>query len=58
MEDARTLGLTIANLAFAVVAVAALITVTFAVVYEVITRKRKRAHLYAEIDRDLPRLMR
>ena len=58
MENASMLGLTIANIGLALVAVAALITETFAVVYEVITRERKRAHLYAEIDRDLARLLR
>ena len=58
MEDARTLWLTIANIALAVVVVAALITVSFAFLYEVIARRRKQASLYGEMDRDLSRLLR
>jgi hypothetical protein len=57
MEDPRMLWLTITNVALGVVVVVGLATVAFAILYEVVTRARKRARLFSELDGDLCRLL-
>jgi hypothetical protein len=57
MDDPRMLWLTITNVALGVVLVVGLVTATFAILHEVITRARKRARLFSELDGDPCKLL-